>query len=225
MVLIGNNRVVEHLSPFLNKMKVAAAPYGSAGILPISWMYIRMLGRDGLLEATKALLNANYMMTRLKDHYKIGFKGEKGLCAHEFIVDLRQFKEFDITEEDIAKRLIDYGFHAPTMSWPVPGTLMIEPTESESKEELDRFIDAMIEIRDEIQDVIEKRVEIKNSPLKNAPHTIKCIQRKDLPYDYLKAAYPMGYTTNKFWPTVARVDSVAGDRNLICTCDPIEDYE
>merc|ERR1712100_37502 len=156
---------------------VAGAQFGSAGILPISWMYIRMLGTSGLKHATSlAVLNANYMAKRLEDHYPIAFRSEAGLCAHEFIIDLRSFKkECDIVEEDVAKRLIDYGFHAPTMSWPVPGTLMVEPTESEDLAEIDRFCNAMISIRAEIQDIIDGNADTDNNLLKNAPHTINMV--------------------------------------------------
>jgi len=207
---------------------VAAAQYGSAGILPISWMYIKMMGSSGLKAATAtAILNANYMAKRLEDHYDILFRGANGQCAHEFIIDLRKFKPQGVVEEDVAKRLQDYGFHAPTMSWPVPGTLMVEPTESEPRAELDRFCDAMISIRAEIDDVVEGRIDKLNNPLKNAPHTADTVMAEnwDRPYSRTVAAFPLPYVRlNKFWPSVGRLDSVYGDRNLICTCPPLEDY-
>lgn len=204
---------------------VAAAPWGSASILPISWMYIRMMGAQGLRRATQiAVLNANYMKDCLKSHYKILYSNKRGRVAHEFIIDLRPFKEHKITESDIAKRLQDYGFHAPTMSFPVPGTLMIEPTESEPKPELDRFIDAMIAIRQEIQAVIDGKLDPVDNPLKKAPHTMKMIAADNWNRKYTReqAAYPLPHLReNKFWPTVGRADDVFGDRNLFCTCDPV----
>ena len=206
---------------------VSAAPYGSASILPISWMYIAMMGGPGLTEATKlAILNANYMATRIKDHFPILYTGPQGTVAHECILDLRWVKEKSgITVEDVAKRLADYGFHAPTMSFPVVDTLMVEPTESEAKRELDRFCDAMIAIRHEIADVMEGRADKLDNPLKNAPHT-----HKDLlvdwkhPYSKTQAFFPSGDHGFKYWPPVKRVDNVYGDRNLVCACPPTEDY-
>eukprot|EP00294_Goniomonas_avonlea_P000793 CAMPEP_0114554758 /NCGR_PEP_ID=MMETSP0114-20121206/8383_1 /TAXON_ID=31324 /ORGANISM="Goniomonas sp, Strain m" /LENGTH=992 /DNA_ID=CAMNT_0001739831 /DNA_START=20 /DNA_END=2998 /DNA_ORIENTATION=- len=208
---------------------VAGAPFGSAGILPISWMYIRMMGGDGLTKATQtAILNANYLAASLKDHYKILYKGNTGRVAHEFIIDLRGIKtSCGISETDIAKRLIDYGFHAPTMSFPVSGTLMVEPTESESKEELDRFVEAMVTIRAEITAIEEGRADKNNNVLKNAPHTMADVSADvwDHPYSREEAAYPVpALRLRKQWPTVARADDVYGDRNLFCTCDPIEVY-
>ncbi|AZQ61167.1 glycine dehydrogenase (aminomethyl-transferring) [Flammeovirga pectinis] len=208
---------------------VSAAPWGSASILPISYAYIAMMGGEGLTNATKtAILNANYMQYRLKEHYPVLYVGTNGRNAHEMIVDCRQFKPAGIEVEDIAKRLMDYGYHAPTVSFPVPGTLMIEPTESESKAELDQFCDAMIEIRKEVQEVIDGKADAVNNVLKNAPHTqgMTITEEWDLPYSRQKAVYPLPYVqANKFWPTVRRIDSAFGDRNLICSCIPVSDYE
>ena len=206
---------------------VSAAPYGSASILPISWMYIAMMGGPGLTEATKiAVLSANYMAARLKPHFPILYASARGTVAHECILDLRWVKDkCGITVEDVAKRLADFGFHAPTMSFPVVDTLMIEPTESEAKRELDRFCDAMIAIAGEIVAVADGRADKQNSPLKNAPHT-----HKDLlgewkhPYSKQQAFFPLGDHGFKYWPPVKRVDNVYGDRNLVCSCPPIEDY-
>jgi glycine dehydrogenase len=208
---------------------VSAAPFGSAAILPIPWMYIKMLGEKGLRKATEmAILNANYMAARLEGSYGILYRGRAGLSAHEFIVDLRPFKDAGIVEEDVAKRLQDYGYHSPTMSWPVGGTLMIEPTESEDKAELDRFCDAMLAIRQEIEDVVQGKIKVVDSPLKAAPHTWDmCFQGDwNKPYSREKAAYPAPWVrANKFWPTVGRVDNVYGDRNLVCSCPPLQDYD
>ena len=208
---------------------VSAAPWGSPGILPISWAYIALMGAAGLKRATQvAILSANYMASRLQDHYPVLFVGKNGLVAHEFIIDLRPFKKrAGIDVDDVAKRLIDYGFHAPTMSFPVQGTLMIEPTESESKEELDRFCEAMIQIREEIRDIEEGRSDRKRNPLKNAPHTAESLISDDWdePYSRETAAYPLPWVQErKFWPAVARVDNVHGDRNLMCACPPVESY-
>jgi glycine dehydrogenase len=208
---------------------VSAAPFGSASILLISYGYIRMLGADGIRMATEyAILNANYMKVRLEKYYKILYTGSNGTAAHEFIVDLRPLKQTSGVEaEDIAKRLIDYGFHAPTMSFPVAGTIMIEPTESEDKAELDRFCDALISIYEEIQDIESGKADKVNNPLKNAPHTqaVVCADSWDRPYTRQAAAFPLYYVTqNKFWPSVARVNNTHGDRNLVCTCEPVESY-
>ena len=208
---------------------VSAAPYGSASILLISYGYIRMLGSVGVKNATEyAILNANYMRARLQGQFEILYTNHNGQCAHEFIVDLRPFKKSaEIEAEDVAKRLMDYGFHAPTMSFPVPGTIMIEPTESEDKAELDRFCDALLSIRQEIRDIEEGKMDKKNNALKNAPHTQAMVVTSDWnkPYTREQAAFPMYYVTqNKFWPSVARVNNTYGDRNLICTCEPIESY-
>jgi glycine dehydrogenase len=209
---------------------ISAAPWGSASILLISYAYIRMLGKEGLTNATKyAILNANYMRVRLEDHYPVLYKGEKGMAAHEMILDLRQFKPLDVSAEDIAKRLIDYGFHAPTLSFPVAGTIMIEPTESEDKDELDRFCDAMISIKAEIDAIADGSADPVDNVLNNAPHTLHEISSDEWKHAYSRssAAYPLPYlyTSKKFWPTTTRVDNAFGDRNLICTCPPIEEYE
>ncbi len=207
---------------------VSAAPWGSASILTISYAYIAMMGSEGLTNATKlAILNANYIKAKLEGHYKVLYTGTNGRCAHEMIVDCRDFKKSGVEVEDIAKRLMDYGFHAPTVSFPVAGTLMIEPTESEPKEELDRFCEALIEIRNEIREVEEGKADKQNNVLKNAPHTANVITADDwtLPYTRQKAAYPLPYIREaKFWPSVSRVDNAYGDRNLVCSCLPIEMY-
>jgi glycine dehydrogenase len=241
---VGPIGVAKHLVPFLPALSsienrnskiengvgpVTAAPYGSASILTISWMYIRMMGGEGLTEATKiAILNANYIAKRLDGYFPVLFKGKRGLVAHECIVDLRQFKTGGVEVEDVAKRLMDYGFHAPTVSFPVAGTMMIEPTESESKEELDRFCEAMISIHAEIQAVVSGSADKKNNVLKNAPHTAQQVTADnwDRPYSREEAAYPAPWTReHKFWPAIGRIDSVYGDRNLFCTCPPIEAFE
>jgi glycine dehydrogenase len=208
---------------------VSAAPYGSASILLISYGYIRMLGNEGVRAATEyAILNANYMRARLEGQYDILFTNHNGQCAHEFIVDLRPYKKSaEVEAEDIAKRLIDYGFHAPTMSFPVPGTIMIEPTESEDKGELDRFCDALLSIRDEIRAIEEGKADKKDNALKNAPHTQFVVTADEWNHAYPRqsAAFPLYYVTqNKFWPAVGRVNNTYGDRNLICTCEPMESY-
>ncbi|MCH8807891.1 MAG: aminomethyl-transferring glycine dehydrogenase, partial [Planctomycetes bacterium] len=209
---------------------VSAAPYGSPSVLPISWMYIAMMGEAGLKQASQvAILNANYMAKRLCDHYPILYTGRAGRVAHEFILDCRAFKKTaGVAVEDIAKRLMDYGFHAPTMSWPVPGTLMIEPTESESKVELDRFCDALIVIRSEIRAIESGEFDRTNNPLKNAPHTAADIARDDWhrPYSREQAAFPAAWLReHKYWPPVGRVDNAYGDRHLFCTCPPMEAFE
>jgi glycine dehydrogenase len=208
---------------------VSAAPYGSPGILPISWMYIAMMGGPGLTRASElAILNANYMAERLVDHYPILYRGATGRVAHEFILDLRNFKKSaDVSVDDVAKRLMDFGFHAPTMSWPVAGTMMVEPTESESKAELDRFCDAMIAIREEIREIEEGRADRHDNLLRNAPHTVAEVtsDRWDRPYGRERAAFPAPWVRDrKFWPPVARIDNAFGDRNLVCTCDPVVSY-
>ncbi len=233
--------VNESLKPFLPKHKiietggtqginaVSSAPYGSASILLISYGYIRMLGFDGVKASTEyAILNANYIKVKLQNDYKILYVGAKGHSAHELIVDLRPFKSL-VSAEDMAKRLIDYGFHAPTMSFPVAGTIMIEPTESEDKEELDRFCEAMIQIRKEIDEIASGVADQKSNVLTNAPHTVAVATANEWPFDYdrQKAVYPLSYLHQgfKFWPSVGRVDNAKGDRNLICTCPPMEVYE
>ncbi len=207
---------------------VSAAPWGSASILAISYAYIAMMGGDGLTNATKlAIFNANYIKDRLNGHYKILYTGTLGRCAHEMIVDCRDFKKFGVEVEDIAKRLMDYGFHAPTVSFPVAGTLMIEPTESEPKAEMDRFVDALIEIRNEIREVEEGKAEKDDNVLKHAPHTASIITADtwNRSYSRQKAAYPLPFVKEaKFWPSVSRVDNAYGDRNLVCSCLPIEEY-
>lgn len=207
---------------------VSAAPYGSASILLISYGYIKMLGAKGLTESTKyAILNANYIKARLEHDYQVLYTGEMGRAAHELIIDVNPFKSLNVTAEDIAKRLIDYGFHAPTLSFPVAGTLMIEPTESEGKKELDRFCDAMLEIRKELDEIANGEADMENNVLVNAPHTLGMLTTDEweLPYSRSKAAYPLAYLRQKkFWASVRRVDNAYGDRNLICTCPSIEEY-
>ncbi|HET6263846.1 MAG TPA: aminomethyl-transferring glycine dehydrogenase [Usitatibacter sp.] len=239
---VGPVAVAAHLAPFLPGHRylgekpaqaigpVSAAPYGSASILPISWMYIEMMGSEGLTAATEvAILNANYVARRLRDHYPVLYSGPGGLVAHECILDLRPIKESSgITVEDVAKRLIDYGFHAPTMSFPVAGTLMVEPTESESQAELDRFCDAMIAIRAEIRAVEEGRLDREDNPLRHAPHTaaVACADEWTRKYPRSLAAYPVASLRHhKYWVPVGRADNVHGDRNLVCSCPPLTDYE
>jgi glycine dehydrogenase len=201
---------------------VSAAPHGSASVLPITWMYIRMMGAAALTQATKlAVLNANHIARRLDAFYPVLYKGATGCVAHECIIDCRQFKKHGIEVEDVAKRLQDYNYHAPTVSFPVPGTLMIEPTESETLAELNRFCDAMISIAKEIADIVEGRVDKTNNLLKNAPHTAKvvCADTWTRPYSREQAAFPTAWVReHKFWPAVGRVDNVYGDRNLVCSC-------
>ena len=208
---------------------ISAAPWGSASILLISYGYIRLLGRDGMSEASRyAILNANYIKTRLGEHYDILYEGENARVAHEFILDLRELgKSAGITVEDVAKRLMDYGFHAPTMSWPVAGTLMVEPTESESMEEMDRFCEAMVKIREEIQEIIDGVADSSDNVLVNSPHTVLDLVSSDWehPYSRQQAFFPLPYLRNsKFWPPVSRIDNAYGDRNLVCTCLPPEAY-
>lgn len=233
--------VAKHLVPFLPKhhfvntggekgiTAVASAPFGSASILTISYAYIKMMGPEGLTKASKvAILNANYIKARLEKYYKVLYTGKRGRVGHELIFDTREFKfSANIEVEDIAKRLMDYGFHAPTVSFPVPGTLMVEPTESESKRELDRFCDAMIQIREEIREIETGLADKEDNLLKNAPHTLKDVVSDSWQHQYSRerAVFPTNFTRmNKFWPFVARVNNAYGDRNLICTCDPIELY-
>jgi glycine dehydrogenase len=206
---------------------VAAAPFGSAMILPISYAYIRMMGDSGLRRATQvAILNANYVAARLAPHYPVLYTGARGLVAHECIVDCRGFgPEAGVQVDDIAKRLQDFGFHAPTMSFPVPGTLMIEPTESESRAELDRFCEAMIAIRREIADIADGTLDRADNPLKHAPHTAREVTADAWSHAYSReqAAFPLPWVAGaKYWPPVKRVDNVYGDRNLVCTCAPVE---
>jgi len=238
---VGPIGVAAHLAPFLPGHSVVAvggrdtvgeisqAPWGSASILVISWMYIAMMGADGLTEATRiAILNANYIAARLSSYYPVLYKGSKGRVAHECILDLREWKQrAGVEVEDVAKRLMDYGFHAPTMSWPVPGTLMVEPTESESKAELDRFCDAMISIHGELCAIERGELDRASNPLKNAPHTAAAVisDNWSRPYSRERAAYPAPWLKeHKFWPTVARIDNVYGDRNIFCSCPPMEEF-
>ena len=238
---MGPIAVTHHLAPFLpghpvTKLggaqaigPVSAAPFGSASILPISWVYIALMGHDGLAKATQvAILNANYMAKRLEKYYSIVYTGTSGLVAHEFILDLRQFKESAGVEAmDVAKRLMDYGFHAPTVSFPVAGTLMIEPTESESKAELDRLCNALILIHAEIQEIAEGRQPRSNNLFKNAPHTASVLMATEWnrPYSREQAAFPAPWVkSSKFWPSVSRIEEAYGDRHLVCTCPPIESY-
>jgi len=233
---VGPICVAEHLVKFLpgnpltnghdknNMSSISAAQYGSAGEVSISYAYIKLMGPQGLTNATRnAILNANYIKSCLEDHYPILYSGTKGKCAHEMILDCREFKKAGIEVEDIAKRLMDYGFHAPTVSFPVAGTLMVEPTESESLSELDRFCEAMISIRNEIREIENGDADIENNVLKNAPHTLRVATAAqwELPYSREKAVYPLPYTVeNKFWPAIGRIDSAYGDRNLMCSCLP-----
>jgi glycine dehydrogenase len=234
---VGPIGVKSHLAPFLpgharmqrQEGAVCAAPFGSASILPITWMYIRMMGGEGLKRASQlAILNANYISRRLEEHYPVLYTGSNGLVAHECILDLRPLKDSSgISVDDVAKRLIDFGFHAPTMSFPVAGTLMIEPTESESREELDRFCEAMIKIREEIRAVENGSLDKDDNPLKNAPHTAQeMVGEWAHPYSREQAVYPLpSLVQNKYWPPVGRVDNVFGDRNLVCACPSIEAYQ
>ena len=207
---------------------VSAAPWGSPSILPISWLYIRMMGEEGLRRASQvAILNANYMAHRLREHYDILYTGRDGRVAHEFILDVRAFqKSAGVTVDDFAKRLMDYGFHAPTMSWPVAGTLMVEPTESESQTELDRFCEAMISIRQEVRAIEEGQADREDNVLRNAPHTLDEVTRQEWthPYSRENAAFPAPWLReHKFFASVARVDNVWGDRHLVCTCPTVEE--
>jgi len=232
---MGPIGVASHLSEFLpghpvvntggkkGFTAVGAAPWGSASILPISHAYIKMMGGDGLTEATRiAILNANYIAASLKDHFPVLYTGKKGFIAHEMILECRNFKQSaEVTEADIAKRLMDYGFHAPTLSFPVHGTLMVEPTESESKQELDRFIEALVTIHAEIMEISGGGTDPKDNVLKNAPHTAQAVTSDSWnhPYGREKAAFPLEWVgDNKFWPAVGRLDDAYGDRNLVCTC-------
>lgn len=227
---VGPVAVAEHLRPYLPDASsgpaISSAPYGSALILTISWAYIRLMGAEGLKQATAvAVLHANYIAARLEPHYPVLYKGANGFVAHECIIDLRELtKRSGVSVEDVAKRLIDYGFHAPTMSFPVAGTLMIEPTESEDLAEIERFCEAMISIRREIEEIITGDIEVEQSPLRHAPHTAECLtQPWSLPYSRWDAVYPAGEVKRKYWPPVRRIDGAYGDRNLMCTCPPVEE--
>lgn len=243
--------VAEHLIPFLpadpsaelpegeddytSGQPVSAARYGSAGVLPITWSYIALMGDEGLTEASRmALVNANYISRKLEDHYPTLYKGDSGLVAHECILDLRELTKLSgITAADVAKRLMDYGFHAPTLAFPVPGTLMVEPTESEDKAELDRFIEAMISVRREIQDVIDGKVAAEDSVLRHAPFTAYSVTRDDFEeavsgghFTRTQAAFPVdGLRTTKYFVPVRRIDDAYGDRNLVCSCPPLEAFD
>jgi len=237
---MGPIAVAAHLVPYLpghpfaevggaeGIRPIAAAPWGSAGILPIPFAYISMMGGSGLRYATQvAVLNANYIARRLHGHFELLYSGRDGLVAHECILDMRPFRELGIEAEDVAKRLMDYGFHAPTMSWPVAGTLMVEPTESEPKEELDRFVEAMLGIREEIREIERGQADPRDNVLKNAPHTADAVTADDWthPYSREKAAFPTAFTRKgKFWPAVARIDNAYGDRHLVCSCPPVDAY-
>ena len=238
---VGPIGVAAHLSPYLPSnpnvktggekaiSAISAAPFGSASILAISYAYISMMGADGLKHATEvAILNANYIKSRLEKEYDVLYTNAQGRCAHEMIIDCRSFKKHNVEVADIAKRLMDYGYHAPTVSFPVPGTVMIEPTESETKEEMDRFCDAMLSIRSEIQEIIDGKADQEDNVLINAPHTEGFVTADDwtAPYSRSKAAFPVDYiSSRKFWPSVGRIDNARGDRNLICTCAPVSAYE
>jgi glycine dehydrogenase len=226
---LPNHPLVPGAGPATGVGPVAAAPFGSASILPISWAYVRLMGAEGLTRATQlAVLSANYVATRLRDHYPVLYSGHDGLVAHECILDLRGItRETGVTVDDVAKRLVDYGFHAPTMSFPVAGTLMVEPTESEDLGELDRFCDAMIAIRGEIAQVAAGTWPADDNPLRGAPHTALSIAGKwGHPYSREEAAYPAGVDPRaKYWPPVRRIDGAYGDRNLVCSCPPPEAFE
>jgi glycine dehydrogenase len=239
---VGPIAVAKHLTPFLPGHPlvkigsdkainaVAAAPWGSASVLVISYAYIKMMGAEGLTFATKAaILNANYLKAKLEDHYPVLYSGTNGFCAHELIFDCRPFKaSANVEVEDIAKRLMDYGFHAPTVSFPVPGTIMVEPTESESLRELDKFCNALIEIRKEIGEIEKGIVSKEDNALKNSPHTVEDVVNENWshPYSREAAAFPTSEAKqNKFWPSVGRINNAFGDRNLVCSCVPISEYE
>lgn len=238
---MGPIGVAKHLVPFLPSHPVvsmaaetgigpvSAAPWGSASILLISWMYITLMGAKGLTHATEvAILNANYIAKKLSPFFPVLYQGKGSFVAHECIFDLRHLKDSTGVEvEDVAKRLMDYGFHAPTISFPVAGTLMVEPTESESKAELDRFCEAMILIREEIAEIEKGKADRKNNVLKNAPHTQELLAKAEwsFPYSREKAVFPASWVReHKYWPPVGRIDNVAGDRNLVCACPPTEEY-
>ena len=230
---VGPVAAKAHLADFLptadGRNPVSAAPYGSASILPISWAYVRMMGTEGLTQATgAAVLAANYVAARLREHYPVLYSGDNGLVAHECILDLRPLKAATgIDNNDVAKRLIDFGFHAPTMSFPVAGTLMVEPTESEDQGEIDRFIDAMIAIKDEADAVAAGVWPADDNPLVNAPHTAQAVIEGDWTHSYSReqAVYPVrSLIRNKYWPPVRRIDNAYGDRNLVCACPPVEAF-
>ncbi|MCK5839024.1 MAG: glycine dehydrogenase (aminomethyl-transferring), partial [Bacteroidales bacterium] len=208
-----------------SNLVIASAPFGSPSILPISYGYVKLLGGEGLLKATQyAILNANYLLSCLSDHYKILYTGKNGTCAHEMILDCNEFSRMaGVSVVSIAKRLMDYGFHAPTVAFPVHGTLMVEPTESEPLSELDRFVEAMISVRKEIQEIIDEKAEKENNVLTNAPHTAEMVtsDKWEYPYSRQKAAYPV-QIDDKYWPPITKIDEAYGDRNLFCTCAPVD---
>jgi glycine dehydrogenase len=227
---LPSHRLTADAGPATGITSITSAPWGSASVLPISWMYVNLMGSKGLREASlMAILNANYIAKKLAPYYPVLYKGKNGFVAHECIIDLRELKkESGIDVTDVAKRLMDYGFHAPTMSWPVAGTLMIEPTESESKPELDRFIQAMIQIHHEIKAVASGKMDKENNPLKNSPHTVDMLLKNEWnhPYSREEAAFPLPWIrTRKFWPSVRRVDNVYGDKHVVCSCPSIESYQ
>ena len=239
---MGPIAVAEHLSPYLPGhamvktggdeaiRSVAAGPWGSASVLLISHAYVCLLGAEGMTKATQvAMLNANYIKSKLRAHFDVLYAGENGRVAHELIFDLRPFRESaGVTEQDVAKRLMDFGFHAPTVSFPVQGTLMVEPTESESKIELDRFCNAMMKIRKEIQAIIDGAADRNDNPLLNAPHTAEELTVTDWnhPYSRQEAAFPLSSVRGrKYWPPISRIDDAYGDRNLICACPPVDSYD
>jgi glycine dehydrogenase len=229
-IFLPKHSVIKDCGPATGIGAVSAAPWGSSSILSISWMYIKMMGSEGLKKASQvAILNANYVAHKLKDSFPILYKGKNGNVAHECIIDIRKIKaDIGITEEDIAKRLIDFGYHAPTMSWPVAGTMMIEPTESESLSEINRFCSALQKIKQEIDKIHSGKYDKVDNPLKNAPHThVELSSNKwEHKYDREEAAYPSEILkTVKYWPPVARVDNVYGDKNLFCTCPSMDEYE
>ena len=229
-IYLPSHTVIKDCGPASGIGAISAAPWGSSSILPISWMYIKMMGSEGLKLATQiAILNANYIANKLKDHFPILYKGSKGNVAHECIIDIRTIKkETGVTEEDIAKRLIDFGFHAPTMSWPVPGTMMIEPTESESLKEMDRFCETLIKIKSEIEEIKNGKFDKIDNPIKNAPHTDLELASNEWKHKYSReeAAYPSKFLrSNKFWPPVARVDNVYGDKNIFCSCPSMDEFK
>ncbi len=229
-IYLPSHTVIKDCGPASGIGAISAAPWGSSSILPISWMYIKMMGSEGLKLATQvAILNANYIANKLKDHFPILYKGSKGNVAHECIIDIRTIKkETGVTEEDIAKRLIDFGFHAPTMSWPVPGTMMIEPTESESLKEMDRFCETLIKIKSEIEEIKNGKFDKIDNPIKNAPHTDLELASNEWKHKYSReeAAYPSKFLrSNKFWPPVSRVDNVYGDKNLFCSCPSMDEFK
>ncbi len=237
---VGPVAVRAHLAPYLPSHgmhpdperrtgigPISAAPYGSAGILPISWAYVRMMGAEGLTRATAtAVLAANYVAARLDEHFPVLYRGHNGLVAHECIIDVRGItKDTGVSVDDVAKRLVDYGFHAPTMSFPVAGTLMVEPTESEDLGEIDRFCDAMIAIKGEIDRVAAGEWSAEDSPLRRAPHTSRALVGDwDRPYSRELAVFPTGIDPDKYWPPVARIDQAYGDRNLVCACPPLDAF-